>query len=115
MTTIFPSKDTNDTDFRVLPLCSEDATNDGTASDTGELQGATISSHTAVAQDASITVDSSDLASISYQGITYAVNTAVTIWLSGGTIGTDGEVLVTVTLSDGRVLDETVKIPIEAH
>lgn len=114
MTVRFPSLDPDETDFRVLPFCSKDGTNDGTASDTGELQGATISSHTAVAVGSSITVNSSNLNSISYQGVTYAANTAVTVWVTGGTVGTMGQVLVEIVTSDSRTLQQTMEIPIRA-
>lgn len=112
MTVEFPALDPNETDFRVLPFCSLNGTNDGSSNDTGELQGATISSHTAVAVDSSITVNSSNLSSISWRGVTYGVNTAVTVWVTGGTEGETGQVLVTVTLSDNRVLQQTMEIPI---
>ena len=109
---IYPAKDPDDTDYRVMVWSSQDATNDGSASDSGELQGATISSHTAVAQGASITVDSSNLSSIGWRGVTYAINTAVTVWVSGGTAGTNGEVLVEIVTSDSRTLQKTMTIPI---
>ena len=114
MSVEFPSLDPNETDFRVLPFCSRDGTNDGTASDSGELQGATISSHTAVAVDSSITVNSSNLNSVSWQGVTFSANTAVTVWVTGGTIGTNGEVLIEVVTSDSRTLQQTMEIPIRA-
>ncbi len=41
-----PPKDPNAVDFYHIVWCSEDGTNDGGASDTGELQGATISTTT---------------------------------------------------------------------
>jgi len=111
MSVIYPPIDPDETDFRIMVWCSLDGTNDGTSADTGELQGATISGHTATAVGSSITVDSSNLNSVTWRGVTYSANTIVTVFLSGGTAGTDGQVLVTATLSDGRVLQQTMVVP----
>ncbi len=38
---------------------------------------------------------------------------SVTIWLSGGTVGTTYEILNRITTADGRVFDQTVKLAIK--
>ena len=110
----FAPLDPNETDFRVMVFCSADGTNDGTSSDTGELQGATISSHTAVAVNSSITVSSSNTSAITWRGVTFAINTAVTFWVTGGTPPNNGEVLVEIVTSDGRTLQKTAVLPIRS-
>lgn len=102
-----------ETDFRVLVLCSRDGTNDGGANDTGELQGETISSVTTTA-DSNITVDSDNTLSVTWQGVTYSANTTITVWLSGGTAGTNAEIEVLASLSDGRELEYTLVVPVVA-
>ena len=114
MAVTYSALDPNETDFRVLVFCSPDGTNDATSSDTGELQGATISSHTAVAVDTTVTVNSSNSSAITWRGVTYGINTAITAWVTGGTVGTTGKVLVEIVTSDSRTLQETMEIPIRA-
>ena len=83
--------------------------NDGSASDSGELQAETIS--TAVAQMPSgITLDSENTNSTSIQGITYAIDTVHNMVLSGGTAGTDYDIVSRITTSGGRTLDKTITI-----
>lgn len=89
--------------------CSKDNTNDGSASDTGELQGETIS--TAAAQMPSgITLDSENKNSVSIQGVTYAISTCHNMTISGGTAGTDYSITSRITTSGGRTLDKTIII-----
>ena len=103
-----PPKDPNAVDFYHIVWCSEDGTNDASASDTGELQGATIS--TSGWTVTGITADSNTTAAVSMRGITYAVNTVATIVLSSGTAGTDYELLNRIDTSDGRILDKTITV-----
>ncbi len=105
-----PPKDPNAVDFYHIVWCSEDGTNDGGASDTGELQGATIS--TTDWTVTGITKDSDNKGVVTMRGITYAVDTVTTILLSSGTGGTDYELLNRITTSDGRTLDKTITIPV---
>ena len=64
--------------------CDKTNLNTGAATDDGDLQGETI--NTAAAQmPAGITLDAENSDSVVIQGITYAVNTAHKITLSGGT------------------------------
>ena len=89
--------------------CSPNNTNDGTASDSGELQGETI----AVSDwtlPAGITEDSANLDAVTIQGITYVANTVATIWLSGGTHGTDYDLVNDIVTSAGRTLEHTITI-----
>ena len=64
--------------------------------------GETILSHV-IDEDTGITVDSS--------GITHT-NTAVTVWLSGGTAGLDYEVRCEWTTSAGRKDERTITIKV---
>jgi hypothetical protein len=105
----FILKDPNSIEPFFVIWCSRDGTNNGGASDTGELQGATI-----VTSDwtvpTGITEDDSDTSSITIRGVVYAVNTTVTIWLSGGTAGTNYALVNRITTSDARTLDQTMTI-----
>lgn len=104
-------KDPNSVEPFYVVWCSPDNTNDGTASDTGELQGATISTSTWTL-DSGITENSSGTAEITIKGITYGVNTVATIWLSGGTDGTNYDLLDRIVTSDSRTLDYTITIKV---
>ncbi len=106
-----PPKDPNAKDFYHAVWCSEDGTNDGSESDTGELQGATISTTTWTLPDG-ITNVSDNKSAMTMRGITYDANTVCNILLSGGTDGTDYELLNHVVLSDTRELDKTITIPV---
>ena len=94
--------------FHVI-WASESNLNDGSSSDTGELQGETISSSTSVVSSG-LTLDSESTAAVTIQGVTYAINTAHNLTLSGGTVGDDYEVTSRVTTSGGRVLDKTIRV-----
>lgn len=111
----FVNKDPNDVKpFHVIWGSLSDATNDGSSSDTGELQGATISSQAWTVPDG-ITKDSESLAEQTIRGVTYAINTIATITLSSGVVGTDYDILNRVTLSDGRVLDKTFTVTVREN
>ena len=104
-----PPKDPNAVEPYFIVWCSKDGTNDGTPSDTGELQGATIST-SAWTVPSGITEDSSNTGAITIAGISYGVNTVATIWLSGGTAETDYDLLNRITTSDSRTLDKTITV-----
>lgn len=108
-----PSKDPNAVDFYYFVWCDLDGTNDGGATDNGELQGATIS--TATVTGSGVTVDSSNKDAVTIQGVAYAANTIVTVKISGGTAETNATVHCRITTSDGRTLDQTIQIPIKEH
>lgn len=109
-----PSKDPNNVEPYFFVWCSRDGTNTGSAADTGELQGATISSYT-VTVPAGITKDSDNKSAVTIRGTAYAINTVVTVWLSGGTDGTDYDVLCRIVTSDARTLDQTMRIPVRTN
>lgn len=109
-----PSKDPNNVEPYFFVWCSLSGTNNGGTTDTGELQGATISSYT-VTVPAGITKDSDNKAAVTIRGIAYAVNTVVTVWLSGGTDGADYDVLCRIVTSDSRTLDQTMRIPVRTN
>lgn len=109
-----PPKDPNSVEPYFFVWCDRDGTNSGAAADDGELQGATISTKTVTA-DTGLTVDTSSLAAVTIRGVSYAINTVVTVWLSGGTDGTDYNVLCRITTSDSRTLDKTMIVPVRAQ
>ncbi len=106
-----PPKDPNDKDFYHVVWCSEDGTNDGSESDTGELQGATISTSTWTVPEG-ITKVSDNKDALTMRGDSYDANTVSNILLSSGTDGTDYELLCRVVLSDTREKDKTITVPV---
>ncbi len=102
-------KDPSSVEPFYIVWCSPDNTNDGSASDTGELQSATIST-TDWTVPTGLTKDSENESSVTSKGVTYAVNTVACIWLSSGTDGTDYEVACKITTSDSRTLEHTITI-----
>ena len=104
-----PPKDPDDVEPYFVVWCDKDGTNDGSTSDSGELQGATISSDTWDVP-AGITEDSSEHGAVTIAGISYSINTVAQIVLSGGTDGTDYELTNQITTSDGRQLSRTITV-----
>ena len=104
-------KDPNSVEPFHVVWCSKNATNDGGASDSGELQGATISTASWTVPSG-ITKDSDNKNSITIKGTLYAVNTVATIWLSGGVPGKTYELVNQITTSDGRTLDHTIQVKV---
>lgn len=107
---IVPSKDPNNVEPYFFIFCDEDGTNDGSASDTGELQGQTISSNTLTITGA--TKDSDNQDAVTIAGVSYDVNTVVTAWLSAGVAGVDATLQCRAVTSDARTLDATMIIPV---
>ncbi len=102
-----------DESVRYVNWISADGTNDGTASDTGYLQGRTISSDVWTL-DTGLTEESSGLASVTVGAVTYAINTVANIKLSTS-ITYVGQTLAarnTVTLSDSTIENYILLIPI---
>lgn len=110
-----PEKDPNSVEPYFFIWCDIDGTNDGSAGDTGELQGATISTISAVTADSGLTVDSSNKNAVTIRGVSYGANTVVTAWLSGGSDGVDYNLLCRIVTSDSRTLDKTMIIPVRAQ
>jgi len=109
MTINVPYKDPNNVEPYFFVWCSEDGTNDGSTSDTGELQSATIASYT-VTVPSGITKDSDNKSAVTIAGISYSASTVVTVWLSGGTAGTSYDILCRIVTSDSRTLDQTMRV-----
>lgn len=110
-----PPKDPQAKKPYFLVLCSLDSgLNDGSRQDTGELQGATISSYTVTPQGG-ITKDSDNKSAVSIHGVSYAANTVITVWLSGGTDEEDYNVLFRYVLSDGREDDKTIRVMVRSQ
>ena len=101
-------KDPQAIDFYYVIWCSKDGTNDGGLDDTGELQGATIStSEWAITPVNGLTEDAENTAAITIRGVSYDVDTVAAIKVSAGSAGTDYEVKNTITTDDGRTLEVT--------
>ena len=108
MTKDLPPKDPDATEPYFVVWCDEDGTNDGSANDKGELQGETISVSDWTMTG--ITEVSEDTGAITIAGIDYDVNTVATVWLSGGTDGTDYDLLNDIDTTDGRTLQKTITV-----
>lgn len=104
-------KDPDSIEPYFIVWCDPDGTNDGSANDKGELQGATIVSATWTVPTG-ITKNSSNQNAVTIHGVNYVVNTVTTIWLSGGTAGADYDLTCRITTSDARTLDKTITIPV---
>jgi hypothetical protein len=114
MSSYVPSKDPNNVEPYFFVWCDKDGTNDGTASDDGELQGATISSYTVTAESG-LTLDSDNKDAVTIRGVDYGVNTVVSAWVSGGTDDTDYTLQCRIVTSDSRTLDMTMIIPVREN
>lgn len=92
--------------------CDKDGTNDGSANDDGDLQGATLTA--AAAQvPTGLTLDSENRSGTTIRSTVYAINTCHNILLSGGTAGVNYSVTSRVTMSDGRTnQDKTIIIKV---
>lgn len=104
-----PAKDPNSVEPYFVVWCDPTGTN--VSGDGGELQGATIATATWTVPTG-ITKDSSNQNAVTIAGISYAVNTVCTVWLSGGTVNTDYELLCRITTSDLRTLDQSIIVPV---
>jgi hypothetical protein len=113
MSTVAAEKDPNSVEPYFFVWCDLDA-GTNVSGDDGELQGATISTKTITAA-AGITVDSSSLAAVTVNGVSYAINTVVTVWLSGGTDGVDYNVTCRIVTSDSRTLEKTMVVPVKSQ
>lgn len=104
-----PAKDPNAVEPYFVVWCDPTGTN--VSGDNGELQGATISTATWTVP-AGITKDSSNQNAVTIAGVSYAVNTVATVWLSSGAVNTDYELLCRITTSDLRTLDQSIIVPV---
>jgi hypothetical protein len=103
------TKDPDSVETFTVVWCSKNNTNDGSSSDSGELQGETIST-AAGTIPTGLTLDSENKNETVIQGVTYAVNTVHNMVLSSGTVDTDYDVISRITTSGGRTLDKTITI-----
>ena len=109
-----PDKDPNNVEPYFFVWCDRAGTNDGSATDSGELQGATITSYT-LTPDTGLTVDSDNKLAVTIHGVSFSISTTVTAWLSGGTAGIDYKLLCRIVTSDSRTLDMTMVIPVRQN
>ena len=119
-TAYLPSKDPSAIEPYHIVWCSQDGTNDGTTSDSGELQGATISTGVDApvwteSTPTGITKVSQNQDAVTISGISYGVNTVCTIWLSGGTADTDYTLRCKIITSNGKTLYKSIIIPVRTH
>ena len=110
MTKSIADKDPDSVEPYFFVWCDSYGTNDGSSSDNGELQGATISSYT-VTVPTGITKTSDNKDAIAIRGVSYSASTVVTVWLSGGTDGANYSILCRIVTSDARTLDKTMVVP----
>jgi hypothetical protein len=111
MSTQLPAKDPNNIEPYFVVWCDIDGTNDGSALDDGELQGATIAS-VAWIIPSGITKDSDNTDAVTIKGVSYDDDTVATIWLSGGTDKTNYILTCRIETSDSRTLDKAIEIPV---
>ena len=110
--TILPSKDPDDKEPYFMVWCDKlTGLNDGSRTDHGELQGATIVDVTWTLSE-ELTKESENQAAVSIAGIAYEEDTVATIWLSGGTVDKNYPILCYITTSDGRILSKTMMVPV---
>jgi len=108
-----PTKDPQNVEPYFIVWCDEDGTNDGSANDSGELQGATISA-VAWTVPTGITKDSDNTNAVTIGGVDYGANTVCTIWLSGGTADTDYDLLCDIDTDDSRTLQKTITVRVRS-
>ncbi len=107
------TKDPNSIEPFYVVWCAKDGTNDGSVTDTGELQSATISTSVwTIAPSGDLTEDSEGQAAVTIKAVVYAINTVATITLSAGIAGVDYKLVNRITTSDSRTLDHTIIIQV---
>jgi hypothetical protein len=106
-------KDPDDVRPYFVIWCSKDGTNANTAADTGDLKGATIASSTWTVPDG-IIKDSDNTAAVTIAGVSYAINTVATIWVSSGTDNTPYDLTNKITTDESpvRTLSQTIRVPV---
>jgi hypothetical protein len=103
------TKDPDAVDIFHIVWCDLDGTNDGSATDDGKLQSATISTSSWTVSTG-ITKDADNTNSVTIQGVTYDANTVANITLSGGSDDSNYSLTNRITTSDSRTLDKTITI-----
>ena len=108
-----PDKDPNSVEPYFMVWCDKDGTNDGSATDDGELQGATISTSAwTISPAGTLTEDSENTDAVTIKGVSYGANTVATIRLSAGTAGITYTLTNRITTSDSRTLDKSIEITV---
>lgn len=111
MATEVAPKDPDDIDWFFFIWCDKTGTNANSATNTGKLKGATISSYTLTA-GTGITIITDNKDAVTIDGVSYAASTVVSMKLSVGMDNVNYEVLCRIITSDGRTLDKTMTIPV---
>lgn len=109
------TKDPDDVDFRHVVWCSRGGLNDGSASDGGDLQGATIDSAAWTVVSGGVTIETTHTNAIDIAGVSYAADTVATVKVSGGTAGAQAVLNCRVATSDGRVLDQAISFDVKEN
>jgi hypothetical protein len=108
------AKDPDDIDWRYLAWCSKwTGLNDGSAADTGELQGATITGYGWLVPTGLTLVDQNTDA-VSIHDVIFAANTIVAIKLSGGVDQVDYTIPCQILTSTGEVLNDEIILPVRS-
>lgn len=113
MAIALPPKDSDDIEPYFVVWCAANGLNTGGAGDDGELQGSTISTVTWTVP-VGITKNSDNTSVVIIKGVSYAVNTVCTIWLSGGTSGADYTLTCKITTSDSRTLSQSIVVRVSS-
>lgn len=105
--------DTVDVDIRHAIWCDKTGLNDGSVSDFGELQGATISTigSITVSPATGLAINSSNKNITTIHGITYGINTVVNVWMTATANG-DYVVTIPIVTSDNRTLNRAFAITV---
>ena len=118
MSTLMPSKDPQAEEPYFIVWCDEDGTNDGSASDRGELQGvdidtATWTVPTGITNEVLLTNNDA----VTINGVSYAANRVTTLWVSGGTANKNYDCHCKIETDEvpPRTLEKTITIPVRAH
>ncbi len=103
-------KDPADVRTYYIVWCDRDNTNDGSSSDSGELQSETVTTSTWTVATG-ITKDSDAIAgATTLRSVSYDASTVTTITLSSGTADTDYDLVNKIVTSGSRTIERTITI-----
>jgi len=103
-------KDPSAIDNYYVVWCSPNGTNDAGTGDTGRLQSETLSTSTWTAPTG-ITASAGVKTAVTIRGVVYGENTVATVGLTGGTVGSDYDIVNKITTAT-RTLEHTITIKV---
>ena len=108
-----PDKHPDSIEPYFIVWCDIDAKNDGSTTDDGELQGAEIATCEWILPDGIESIDD-NIDAVTINAVDYAANTVSTIWLSGGSSGSEYRLTCIITTDETpvRTLAKTIIIPV---